>query len=98
MYQKPKNYVAISQQTTEADHSLFYDDVKAYGRFTGLFWIMTPAPTLPSLPIKTIENIIFSEEFLNTQGNDDQIAYLTNNAKRLAGLQLGRETTQHGIC
>jgi len=42
---------------------------------------MSPEPTPPALPIKTIENIIFSEEFLNIQGNDEQIAYLINNTK-----------------
>ena len=81
MYQKRKKYVAVSRQTTEADRSLFYEDLKAYGRFTGLFWIMTPEPTLPSLPIKTIENIQSRRIFLSMQGNDDQIAYLINSAK-----------------
>jgi hypothetical protein len=72
MYPKPKKYVAISRETTEVDRNLLYEDLKANGRFTGLFWSMSPEPTPPSLPIKTIESIIFSEEFLKAQGNNEQ--------------------------
>lgn len=61
----PKKYSAISRKRTQADRSMMYEDLKEFGRFTGLCWLMSPEPPIANqLPFPTIQEIIFSDEFL----------------------------------
>ena len=68
MFPPPKKYSALSRKPTQADRSALYEDLKEYGRFTqftGLCWLISPEPPLVSqLPFPTMEEIIFSDEFL----------------------------------
>jgi len=81
MYPKSKKYVAVTRETTKEDLDALYEDLRNYGRFTGLFWIMSPEPAPPSLPIKTIQEIVYSEEFLQIEGIEDQLAFLIDATK-----------------
>ncbi|XP_020606184.1 uncharacterized protein LOC110044947 [Orbicella faveolata] len=65
MFPLPKKYVAISRTPDALDRSALYEDLKEYGRFTGLYWLMSPEPAPEAkLPIPTIEEIIYSDKFL----------------------------------
>ena len=82
MFPVPKKYVAISRSPTTEDRSALYTCLKEYGRFTGLWWLMSPEPAPPSqLPIPTIEEIIYSEEFLQAIGAQQQLDVLVRKAK-----------------
>ncbi|KAJ7376282.1 hypothetical protein OS493_035643 [Desmophyllum pertusum] len=82
MFPPPKAYCSLSRKPTQADRSALYKDLQEYGRFTGLCWLMSPEPTTVSkLPIPTIEEIIYSEEFLTTQGHQQQLDCLVRQAK-----------------
>ncbi|XP_015778439.1 PREDICTED: uncharacterized protein LOC107356337 [Acropora digitifera] len=64
------------------DRRALYSHLSAYGRFTGLWWIMTPeSPEPQPLPIPTINEIITSQDFLSVQGKENQIAYLQDKVK-----------------
>ena len=74
-------YVAISRSLTTEDRSALYTCLKEYGRFTGLCWLMSPEPAPPAqLPIPTIEEIIYSEDFLQAIGAQQQLDVLVRKA------------------
>ena len=74
MFPPPKKYSALSRKPTQADPSALYQDLKEYGRFTGLCWLISPEPPLSNkLPFPTIEEIIFSEEFLEATGRQQEL-------------------------
>lgn len=69
-----KEVFALSRKLTQPDRSVLYEDLKKYGRFTGLCWLLSPeAPVGKKLPISTKEEIIFSEEFLQAEGREQQL-------------------------
>ena len=69
MFPQPKKYTALGRKPVQVDRAQLYEDLKQYGRFTGLCWLLSPEPpAFNELPIPTIEDIIFSEEFLQTRG------------------------------
>ena len=75
MFPARKQYSCSSRNPTKSDRCALYRDLQEYGRFTGLCWLMSPEPATVSckLPVPTIEDIIYSEEFLKTQGSQQQI-------------------------
>ena len=78
----PKKYVAISRSPNSEDRSAFYQSLKEYGRFTGLCWLMSPEPSPQAkLPVPTIEEIIYSDEFIQTKGAQQQLDCLVRKAK-----------------
>ena len=78
----PKKYVAISRSPTTEDRSALYTRLKEYGRFTGLCWLMSPEPApTGQLHIPTIEEIIYSEDFLRAIGAQQQLDVLVCKAK-----------------
>ena len=82
MFPLPKKYVAIARTPDASDRSALYEDLKEYGRFTGLWWLMSPEPAPQAkLPIPTIEEIIYSEEFIQTRGYQQQLDCLVRKAK-----------------
>ncbi|KAL9987371.1 hypothetical protein ACROYT_G001665 [Oculina patagonica] len=82
MFPPAKKYSCLSRTPTQSDRSALYRDLLEYGRFTGLCWLMSPEPaTVSKLPVPTIEDIIYSEEFLHTQGFQQQIDCLIRKAK-----------------
>ena len=77
LFPPPKKYSALSRKPTQTDHSPLYEDLKEYRRFTGLSWLISPEPPLfNQLPFPTIEEIIFSDEFLEATGRQQQLDYL----------------------
>ena len=82
LFPVPKNYVVITRSPNTADHHALYASLKAYGRFTGLCWLMSPEPAPQAkLPVPTIEEIIYSEEFIQTRGAQQQLECLVHKAK-----------------
>ena len=82
MFPPPKKYSALSRKPTQADRSALYEDLKKYGRFTGLCWLISPEPPLANqLPFPTIEEIIFSEEFLEATGRQQQLDCLVRRSR-----------------
>ena len=82
MFPAPKKYVAISRSPNSEDRSAFYQSLKEYGRFTGLCWLMSPEPSPQAkLPVLTIEEIIYSDEFIQTRGAQQQLDCLVRKAK-----------------
>ena len=69
---------------TDEDRRSLYSHLREYGRFTGLWWIMTPEPEPPKpLPIPAIEEVILSEEFLCIEGLQNQIAHVKKVSKSI---------------
>ena len=59
-----------------------YEDLKECGRFTGLCWLISPEPPLANqLPFPAIEEIIFSEEFLEATGRQQQLDCLVRRCR-----------------
>ena len=83
MLPPPKKYTPLSRKPTDIDRAELYKDLKEYGRFTGLCWLLSPEPSPVSarLPIPTIEEIIFSEEFLKTRGLQEQLDCLVRRCR-----------------
>ena len=82
MFPPAKKYSCLSRKPTQSDRSALYRDLQEYGKFTGLCWLMSPEPvTVSRLPIPTIEDIIFSQDFLQTQGYQEQIDCFIRQAK-----------------
>ena len=82
MFLAPKKYVAISQSPNSEDRSALYQSLKEYGRFTGLCWLMSPKSSPQAkLPVPTIEEIIYSDEFIQTRGAQQQLDCLVCKAK-----------------
>jgi len=82
MFPPKKEYTGLTRQPSDEDRQHLYSELREYGRFTGICWIMSPEPApTQSLCIRTIEEIIYSEEFLNIQGQQAQIAFLQGKAE-----------------
>lgn len=74
MFAVPKKYVAISRSPNIEHRSVLYTRLKEYGRFTGLCWLMSPKPAPPAqLPIPTIKEILYTEDFLQAIGAQQQL-------------------------
>ena len=84
MFPLPKKYSALSRKPPQADRSAWYEDLKEYGCFTGLRWLISPeSPRANQLPFPTIEEIIFCEEFLDATGGQQQLDCLVCSSKLL---------------
>ena len=81
MFPKPNKYAPITRQTTSEDRQSLFDDLASYGRFTGLYWIMSPESAPVRTPIPTVEEILFSEGFLAEQYNGKQRQYFMDNVR-----------------
>ena len=62
-----RGYNALLREPTIYDRRELFHKLKNYGKFTGLYWLMSPEPQIQPnpLPIVTINDIIYSEEFLH---------------------------------
>ena len=84
MFPPPKKYTALGRKPVQVDRAQLYEDLKQYGRFTDLCWLLSPEPpAFNELPIPTIEDIIFSEEFLQTRGLQQQLDCLVRRSRIL---------------
>ena len=70
-------YRALLRDPTREERSELFQRLKNYGKFTGLYWLMSPEPQTQSksLPVATVEDIIFQEEFLQLQGLSSNAGY-----------------------
>ena len=76
MFPPPKKYSALSRKPTQADRSALYEDLKEYGRFTGLCWLISPEPPLANQrPFPTIE------EYLEATGPQQQVDCLIRRSR-----------------
>ena len=67
LFPLPKNYVGITRSPNTADGYALC--LMAYGRFTGLCWLMSPEPAPQAkLPVPKNGEIIYSEEFIQSRG------------------------------
>lgn len=81
MFPPPKQYCALSREPTQADRSSIYRSLCKYGKFTGLWWILSPEPEPVTLPMLTIEEIIYSDGFLQAHGKEDQLSFFKEKCK-----------------
>ena len=81
MFPPPKQYCALSREPTQADRSSIYRSLCKYGKFTGLCWILIPEPEPVTLPMLTIEEIIYSDGFLQAHGKEDQLSFFKEKCK-----------------
>jgi hypothetical protein len=82
MFPPTKKYCPLTRETTAEDRAALYNDLRRYGKFTGLCWLMSPEPAQVVLPnITTVEDIIFSEEFLTAVGLEKQLEILIERIK-----------------
>ena len=80
MFPPSKKYAALSRNPIAEDRASLYKELRDYGKFTGLCWLMSPEKPPVTLPVRTVEDIILSEQFLLQLG-DDQLTYFVNNVK-----------------
>ena len=53
-------YTTLLWQPNQGDREALYSERRAYGKFTGLCWLLSPEPRqLGDLPISTVEELIF---------------------------------------
>lgn len=81
MFPPAKQYCALSREPTQADRSSIYRSLCEYGKFTGLWWILSPEPEPVTLPMLTIEEIIYSDGFLQAHGKEDQLSFFKEKCK-----------------
>ena len=78
-----RGYNALLGEPTIDDRRELFHKLKNYGKFTGLYWLMSPEPQIQPnpLPIVTINDIIYSEEFLHLQDPHAQRDHLLERVK-----------------
>ena len=85
MFPLPENkkyYSPLSRAPRNEDREWLYRQLRQYGKFTGVCWLLSREPEpAAQLPLKTIEEIIFSEGFLREQTSLEQLEYLIKNVK-----------------
>ena len=79
---KKPGYTALTRQPKPEDREALYTELRAYGKFTGLCWHLSPEPKFRSqVPVPTMENLIFSEEFLSLSTTDEQLQFIRSKLK-----------------
>ena len=82
LFPLPKRYCALSRTPTHTNHSAFYEDLKIYGKLTGLCWLLSPEPpVIGKLPIPSIEEIIYTDEFLRAREVQEHLDCLVRSSK-----------------
>ena len=77
-----KDYNPLSREPNASDRLWLYNQLRNYGKFTGVCWLLSPEPEPANqLPVKTIEELIHSEEFLAEPTSDGQLNFLIKNVK-----------------
>ena len=76
-------YVALLREPTFEDRNKLFQNLRSYGKFTGLYWLMSPEPQSESkpLPVATIDDVIFSEEFLQLPDTQRQCQFFMEQVK-----------------
>ena len=77
-----KVLTALLRNLTQAVRSVLYEDLKEYGKFTGFCWLLSPEPPVANkVPMRSIEKIISSDEFLQAKGSQEQLDCLIRRSK-----------------
>ena len=75
-------YTTLLWQPNQGDREALYSERRAYGKFTGLCWLLSPKPRqLGDLPISTVEELIFSKEFLTLSTAAEQLEFIRRKLK-----------------
>ncbi|PFX32846.1 putative RNA-directed DNA polymerase from transposon BS [Stylophora pistillata] len=76
-------YRALLRDPTCEERSDLFQKLKNYGKFTGLYWLMSPEPENQSgsLSVATVDDMIFQEECLQLQGAGVQRQYFLEKVK-----------------
>ena len=70
-------YTALLRQPNQGNREALYSELRAYGKFTGLCWLLSPEPKqLGDLPVLTVEEQIFSGEFLTLSTAAEQLEFI----------------------
>ena len=73
MFPPPKKYTPLSRKPTNIDRAELYKDLKEYGRFMGLCWLLSHHLFQPDFPFPQLRRSFFFEEFLKTRGLQEQL-------------------------
>ena len=83
-------YQALTRLPNDQDRANFYGALKAYGRCTGLCWLMSPEPRMQEkLPLPNIQEYVMSPEFRSLSTIENQLASFQDR------MELDMETIQH---
>lgn len=52
------NCKPLAREIMDDDRQWFYEELKKYGQFTGMAWILPPEPQKKNPPVPTIEEIV----------------------------------------
>ena len=74
-----EGYKPLGREIMDDDRRWLYQELKKYGKFTGMAWILSPEPQKKNLPVPTVEEIVSSREFVETEG--EQESYLLEKLK-----------------
>ena len=58
MFPPSKEYAALSRNPIAEDRASLYKELRDYGKFTGLCWLMSPEKPPVTLSVRTVEDII----------------------------------------
>lgn len=74
-----EGYKPLGREIMDDDRQWFYKELKKYGKFTGMAWILSPEPQKKKLPVPSIEEIVSSREFVEAEA--EQESYLLEKLK-----------------
>ena len=76
-------YTALLRQPNQGDREALCPELRAYGKFTGLCWLLSPElKQLGDLPVSTVEELIFPErEFLTLSTAAEQLEFIRQKLK-----------------
>ena len=75
-------YTTLLWQPNQGDREALYSECRAYEKFTGLCRLLSPEPRqLGDLPVSTVEELLFSEEFLTLSTAAEQLEFIRRKLK-----------------
>ena len=75
-------YTTLLWQPNQGDREALYSERRAYEKFTGLCWLLSPGPRqLEDLPVLTVEELLFSEEFYTLSTAAEQLEFIRRKLK-----------------
>ena len=96
-------YTTLLWQPNQGDREALYSERRAYGKFTGLCWLLSPEPRqLGDLPISTVEELIFPKKwFLTLSTAAEQLEFIRRKLKvereivnQISSLTVGHRNNQ----
>ena len=73
-----QNYDPLSRPTTSDDKSWFLSELKEYGQFTAMAWLLSPESKVNKFPVDTVEDIVIGQDFTKSACKEK---YLLENVK-----------------